>query len=139
MCFSDGDPPPGNAGPVALLPAEGGPIPPSAGTGGGPGLLDEFLYPLYGMYLALLAARMAASQGDQPGHGDSLFPDQLRPRPRGPYPWDDFVGPLPGDIASHGSGRGPCQAGGGPRTSSKTWSGGPGASLDAGAGGSLLG
>ena len=39
------------------------------------GLLDEFLYRLYGMYLAVLAACMAASQGDQPGHGDSLFPD----------------------------------------------------------------
>ena len=38
-------------------------------------LLDEFLYRLYGMYLAVLATRMAASQGDQPGHGDSLFPE----------------------------------------------------------------
>ena len=65
------------------------------------GLLDEFLYRLYGMYLAVLAARMAASQGDQPGHGDSLFPDQPRPRPRNPYPWDDVVGPLPGDTICH--------------------------------------
>ena len=48
-------------------------------------LLDEFLYRLYGMYLAVLAARMAASQGDQPGHGNSLFPEQPRPRPRDPY------------------------------------------------------
>ena len=39
------------------------------------GLLDEFLYRLYGMYLAVLAARMAAGAGDQPGHGDSLFPE----------------------------------------------------------------
>ena len=65
------------------------------------GLLDEFLYRLYGMYLAVLAARMAASQGGQPGHGDSLFPDQPRLRPRNPYPWDDFIGPLPGDTVRH--------------------------------------
>ena len=64
-------------------------------------LLDESLYRLYGMYLAVLAARMAASQGDQPGQGDSLFPEQPRPRPRNPYPWDDFVGPLPGDAVRH--------------------------------------
>ena len=65
------------------------------------GLMDEFVYRLYGMYLAVLAGRIAASQGDQPGHGDSLFPDQPRPRPRNPYPWDDFVGPLPGDTIRH--------------------------------------
>ena len=63
------------------------------------GLLDEFLYRLYAMYLAVLAARMAASRGDHAGHGDSLFPDQPRPRPRDPYPWDDFVGPLLGNTA----------------------------------------
>ena len=49
-------------------------------------LLDEFLYRLYCMYLAVLAARMAVDAGDQPGHGDSLFPQQPRPRPRNPYP-----------------------------------------------------
>ena len=59
-------------------------------------LLDEFLYRLYGMYLAVLAARMAASSGDQPGHGDSLFPEQPRPRPRG-----CLVGPIPGDAVRH--------------------------------------
>ena len=59
-------------------------------------LLDEFLYRLYGMYLAVLAARMAASAGDQPGHGDSLFPEQPRPRPRDPYPWDAFFWPHTG-------------------------------------------
>ena len=64
-------------------------------------LLDEFLYRLYGMYLAVLAARMVASQGDQPGPGNSLFPEQPRPRPRDPYPWDAFVGPLPGDTVRH--------------------------------------
>ena len=50
------------------------------------------------MYLTVLAARMAANRGDQAGHGHSLFPDQPRPRPRNPFPWDDFVGPLPGDT-----------------------------------------
>ena len=64
-------------------------------------LLDEFLYRLYGMYLAVLAARLAASTGDQPGHGDSLFPEQPRPRPRDPYPWDAFIGPIPGDVFCH--------------------------------------
>ena len=64
-------------------------------------LLDDFLYRLYGMYLAVLAARMAASAGDQPGHGDYLFPEQPHPRPRDPYPWDAFVGPIPGDAVCH--------------------------------------
>ena len=65
------------------------------------GLRDEFMYCLYGMYPAVLATCMAASQGDQPGHGDSLFPNRPRPRPRNPYPWDDFVSPLPGDTIRH--------------------------------------
>ena len=64
------------------------------------GLVDKFLYRLYGI-LAVLVARMAASQGDQPGHGDSLSPDRPRPRPRNPYLWDDFVGPLLGDTIRH--------------------------------------
>ena len=38
-------------------------------------LLDEFLHRLYGMYLAVLATRTAASKGVQPGHGNSLFHD----------------------------------------------------------------
>ena len=64
-------------------------------------LLDEFLYHLYGMYLTVLAARMAASPGDQSGHGDFLFMEHLRPQPRDPYPSDDFIGPWPGDTLSH--------------------------------------
>ena len=48
--------------------------------------------------MAVLAARMAASRGDHAGHGDSLLPDQPRPRPRNSFPKDDFVGPLPGDA-----------------------------------------
>ena len=62
------------------------------------GLPDEFLYRLYGMYPAVLAARMAAGRRDQTGQGDSLFPDKPQPRPRNPFRWDDFVGPLPGDA-----------------------------------------
>ena len=81
---------------MAGLPAEGGPLPLRLAQGVEQELLDEFLYRLYGMYLAVLAARMAASRGEQAGHGDSLFPDQPRPRPRNPFPWEDFVGPLPG-------------------------------------------
>ena len=34
-------------------------------------------------------------------HGDSLFPEQPHPRPRNPYPWDAFVGPIPGDAVRH--------------------------------------
>ena len=89
------------------------------------GLLGEFLYRLCGMYLAVLAARMAANRGDQPGHGDSLFPDQPRPRPRNLYSRDDFVGPLSGDAIRHQPRLQP-GTGGGPRLLSKTWSGGPG-------------
>ena len=64
-------------------------------------LLDEFPYRLYGMYLAVLVARTAAGAGDQPGHGDSLFPEQPRLRPRNPYRWNAFVRPIPGDAVRH--------------------------------------
>ena len=94
-------PQPGPSGLVALLLAESRPFPLRRAQGVDRDLLDEFLYRLYGMYLAVLAARMAASKGDQPGHGDSLFPEQPRPRPRDPYPWDAFVGPLPADAVRH--------------------------------------
>ena len=50
------------------------------------GLLGEFLYRLYGMYPAVLGARMAVCHGDQARHGDCLFPDQPCPRPLKPYP-----------------------------------------------------
>ena len=53
---------------------------------------------MYRMFLAVLAARMASGHGDQAGQGDSLFPDEPRPRPRNPFPWDNFVGPLMGDT-----------------------------------------
>ena len=53
------------------------------------------------MYLAVLAAQMAVSAGDPPGHGDSLLLEQPRPRPRNHYPWDAFVGPIPGDAVRH--------------------------------------
>ena len=91
-----GNPLTGDAGPVAGLLTEGGPFPSQRAHGVDPGLLDEFQYPLYGMWPAVLVARMAACLGDRAGHGDSLFPDQPRPRTHKPYPWNDFVGPLPG-------------------------------------------
>ena len=62
------------------------------------GRLDEFMYRVYGMYPTVLAARMSAGRWDQAGHGDSPFPDPPRLRPHNPFPWDDFVGPLPGDA-----------------------------------------
>ena len=78
-----------------------GPVPLRLAQGVERDLLDEVLYRLYGMYLVVLAARMAASAGDQPGHGDSFFPEQPRPRPRNPYPREAFVGSLPGDAVRH--------------------------------------
>ena len=61
-------------------------------------LLDEFLYRLYGMYLAVLAARIAAGQGNPEGPGGALFPEAPRPRPRHSFPWSDLVGPLPREV-----------------------------------------
>ena len=60
--------------------------------------MDESWYRLYGRYLAVLAARMAAGRRALAGPGDSLFLDQLRPRPRNPCPWENVVRPLPGDV-----------------------------------------
>ena len=57
--------------------------------------MDEFLYRLYGMYLAVLAACMTAGQGNPEGPGGALFPEAPRPRPRQSFPWGDLVGPLP--------------------------------------------
>ena len=90
-----------HCGAAHKAPGEAGLFPLRLAQGVDRDLLDEFLYRLYGMYLAILAARMAASAGDQPGHGDSLFPEQPRPRPRDPYPWDAFIGPIPGDAVRH--------------------------------------
>ena len=91
-------------------------------------LLDEFLYRLYGMYLAVLAACMAASQGDQPGHGDSSSRTSRVRGPATPIPGTTSSTPCWGtqSASSHGSGRGPHRTGSGPRTSSTAWSGGPG-------------
>ena len=58
-------------------------------------LTDEFLYRLYRMCLAVLAAYMAAGLGDQAGYGNSLFPDHLRPLPR-TLPLGRFCRPPPG-------------------------------------------
>ena len=73
----------GPCGPVVLLPTEiAGLLPLQLAQGVDRVLPAEFLYRLYGMYLAVLAAQMAASAGDQPGDGYSLFPEEPRPRPR---------------------------------------------------------
>ena len=94
----DGHPPPGAAGPVAGLLAEGGPIPPPAGAGGGPGAPGRVPVPP----IRHVPGGPRSPHGCQP-HGPGgprglPVPDQLRPRPRNPYPWDDLVGPLPGDT-----------------------------------------
>ena len=90
--------------------------------------LDQFVYCLHGMYPAVLAARMAAGRGDKAGHGDSLFPDQPRPRPRHSFPGTTSSTPSRGmqSATSRASGRGPRRAGGGPRSLSRIWSGGRG-------------
>ena len=62
---------------------------------------DEICYVKHVLDPLCALFSMAASQGDQPGHGDSLCPERPRPRPRDPYPWDAFVGPLPGDAVRH--------------------------------------
>ena len=53
------------------------------------------------IHRAVQGAARTAGAGDQPGHGDPLFPEQPRPRPRSPYTWDAFVGPIPGDAVRH--------------------------------------
>ena len=57
--------------------------------------VDEFLYRLYGMYLAVLAARYAHTRSGEQGQGEALFPRRPAPGGRGGYPWQDLSGPLP--------------------------------------------
>ena len=117
-------------------------LPLRLGQGVDPGHLDEFLYRLYSMYLAVFAARMVASRGDQAGHGDSLFPNQPRLRPCNPFPNDDFAGPLLGgrDLqpAAPQDG-GPAGLAVSPGLLPRLGQVGQGAGLDAGAGGTLVG
>ena len=97
----DGNPPPGAAPPVAILPAESGLFPPPTGARGGPGTPGRVPVPPLRHVPGGPCCPHGSQPGNQPGHGDSLFPDQPRLRPRNPYPWDDFVGPLPGDTIRH--------------------------------------
>ena len=102
------------------------------------GLLDEFLYRLSGMYLAVLAARMAASHGDQP----LPLPKPAASAASQPLPLGRFRRP-----PARGRGPQPATAPAGdpaglavaPRLHPGLSQVGPGAGLDAGAGGSLLG
>ena len=68
----------------------------SLSTGTDRALLDKFLHPLlHGMYLAVLAARMAMGRESRPGPGDALSPQEPCPGGVGVYPWQDLHGPLP--------------------------------------------
>ena len=60
----------------------------TAGTGGmAPRQLDELLYRLYGMYLVVLAARLAYTSLGKQGHGEALFLRHPAPGGAGGYPW----------------------------------------------------
>ena len=69
------------------------PLAPSAG--GDLQHVDEFLYRLHGMYLAVLTARYARTRSGGLGQGEALFPRRPAPGGRGGYPWQDLCGPLP--------------------------------------------
>ena len=56
--------------------------------------MAEFLYRLYGMYLAVIAARYAHTRLGEEGQGEALFPRRPAPGGRGGYPWQDLSGPL---------------------------------------------
>ena len=57
--------------------------------------VDEVLYRLYGMYLAVLAVRYAHTRSGEQGQGEALFPRCPAPGGKGGYPWQDPSGPLP--------------------------------------------
>ena len=81
-------------------------------------LLDEFLYRLYGMYLAVLAARMAAGRGDQAGHGTLCSRTSRDHGPATPSPRTTSSAPSRGMRF--------VTTGVGPRYLSGTWFGGHG-------------
>ena len=62
-------------------------------------LVDMFLYRLYGMYLAVLAERMATCHDGQDRPGIRLFPRAPQQGKHGRYPWADLCGPW-GDVSS---------------------------------------
>ena len=57
--------------------------------------MDAFLYHLYGMYLVVLAKRMAACYDERHDSGCALFPRALQPGEHGRNPGADLCGPLP--------------------------------------------
>ena len=83
-------------------------------------LLDEFLYRLYGMYLAVLVISRATATS-------SSWSSRV-PGPATPTPGMPSLAPYrgPPSAASHGCSRGCRRTGGGLTTSSTTWSGEPG-------------
>ena len=83
--------------------------------------VDEFLYRLYGMYLAVLAARCAHTRSGEQGQGEALFPRRPAPGGKGGYPWQDFSGPVP-QLPAVPAMRLPRQGGRGSRRSPRTWS-----------------
>ena len=137
----DGNLPPRAHAPVAIVPAEGSLFPLRLAHGLDRGLLDEFLCRLYGMYLAVLAAHMAASEGGQPGRRafpfgpvasaapQPLHVGRLRQPPAGGHSPPPATAPA-GDPAR------PAMA---PRLHPPLSLVGPGAGVDAGAGGRLPG
>ena len=61
--------------------------------------MDEFLYRLYGIYLAVLAGRYAHTRSGEQGQGEALFPRRPPPGCKGGYPWHDLSGPFPQLLA----------------------------------------
>ena len=57
--------------------------------------VEAFLYRLYRMYLAVLAARYAHTRSGVPGQGEALFLRHPMPGSKEGYPWQDLCGPLP--------------------------------------------
>ena len=88
---------------MAILPAKSGPVPPPTGAGGGPGAPGRVPVPPLRHVRGgprcphdSQPRRLAEPRGlPPPGPAASAAP-QLSP-----YPRDDFVGPLPGDIVRH--------------------------------------
>ena len=64
-------------------------------AGAGCRQVDEFLYRLYGMYLAVLAARYVHTHSGEQGQGEALFPRRPAPGGKGGYLWWDLSCPLP--------------------------------------------
>ena len=58
--------------------------------------MNEFARRLYGMFPAVLAARLDKEQAPGDDGRERLFPEHPSPPGRnGPYPWAQLVGPLP--------------------------------------------